>query len=333
MPITTSFHDAVILSIVEYSRVPGVGFHTGPGQVYDLLRRLIYDLTHITSSSGVPSQGEVKEILKKHQKKQCAVFGWGDNEEKHERKHCARWLTKVEKKLRKTEDLDDLTWCDVITYLMFIQSNCHHHGNQKYPKICKTPESFLNFFYKSKNGFDPEKTPEQCRGYPWSGSEGGSGNRNPEGDPWDTRRAGRKRDPTKEAELLSYYWVETFERDKKGLLMFHDLSIHQMGPYLLNPLPGCARDSKGPCLTIGWTSSRRDFIPWGAVLNLFREYHKLPPLSGEYFLGAMSTRNDIQPYAYNNKEKEKKGHCEIMTFVLAFSFVTIPFIVRSFSKK
>ena len=63
---------------------------------------------------------------------------------------------------------------------MFIQSNCHHHGNQKYPKICKTPESFLNFFYKSKNGFDPEKTPEQCRGYPWSGSEGGSGNRNPE---------------------------------------------------------------------------------------------------------------------------------------------------------
>ena len=34
-----------------------------------------------------------------------------------------------------------------------------------------------------------------------------------------------------------------------------------------------------------------------------------------------------------NKEKEKKGHCEIMTFVLAFSFVTIPFIVRSFSKK
>ena len=270
MAITTSFRESVILSIVEYCKEYDL-------MPYEVIFQLIYDLTHIISGSGVPEEGDVKETLKKHQMKQSAVFGWGDNEEKHVRKHCARWLTKVDRRLKKTKDLDDLTWFDVIIYLMFIQSNCHHHR-----KISKKPESFLNFFYKSKVGFDPEKTQEQCKGEPkWSGSSGGPGESSPLSSrySWDLILGSRKRYPTDKAELLSYYWVGAFERDKEELLMFHDLSIR----------PG------EPRRTIGWTSRLTDFIPWGGVLNRLREYHDLPLLGCEYDLGIMSVRCSDYP--------------------------------------
>mgnify|MGYP001481883719 FL=1 len=275
MPITSPFHNAAILSIVDYSKEYNQN-------VFPLIGRLIYDLTGIISTSGHPLPGEIKEALEKHKMKQCAIFGWGDNEEKHQRKHCARWLMKVEKKL-KTNDLNDLTWCDVITYLMFIQSNCHHFGHRVVSKICKSPESFMNFFYKSKNGFEPEKTLEQCKGSNSSGSVEAHLLKYRDAS-WAIQS--RARDPSQKAELLSYYWVEAFYLDKKELLLFNDL----------------ATPTK-PRRTLGWTSRQHDYIPWGSVLNLLRSYYELPPLSGEYSLGIISAK---QP-AMNNQNEHKNN--------------------------
>ena len=282
MPITSSFHNAVILSIVDYSKEHNQN-------VFPLIGRLIYDLTCIISSSGQAISGEVKEALRKHKVKQCAIFGWGDNEEKHQRKHCARWLMKVENKL-KTDDLNDLTWCDVITYLMFIQSNCHHHGHVVVSKICKSPDSFLNFFYKSKNGFEPEKTPEQCKGSGSSGSVDAHLLKYRDAS-WVLKS--RARDPSYKAEPLSYYWIEAYYLDAKELLLFNDLATPTR-----------------PRVTLGWTSRQHDYIPWGSVLNLLRSYYELPPLSGEYSLGIISAK---QPYPYQpvmNNQNESKNNPE-----------------------
>ena len=258
MAVTQAFHDAVITSIASYAREESIN-------IYDLIRTLIVDLTHIISGSGRNAweAGNPERALDAYNRRLNAIFGWGDDMEKHKRKHCAKFLTKVDAFLKKEEEeWDDITWCDVITYLIFIQSNCHHRGKALHStQICKSPDSFLNFFHKSKNGLDvPPKFNQSENGLVISYT--------------------RSREGTKKAEYLAGWWVKVYKEDVHNLLMFHDLVENQ-------------EERR----TVGWTSrgfggiAEGDYLPWGAVINTLREYHRLPPLSGDYSVGFMQGRS------------------------------------------
>ena len=257
MEVPPTFHDAVITSIASYAREESVN-------IYDLIRTLIADLTHIISCSGREAweKGNLERSLKSYNRGLNAVFGWGDDKEKHKWKHCAKFLTKVDKFLKKEkEEWGDITWCDVITYLIFIQSNCHHGGKVlQSTKLCKSPDSFLNFFYKSKNGLDvPPKFTQSENGHVISYT--------------------RSREGTTTVEHLAKWWVKVYKEDVHDLLMFNDLVENHLDRN-----------------TVGWISRgfgldvEGDYLPWGAVINTLREYHSLPRLSGDYSVGIMQER-------------------------------------------
>ena len=269
MELPPTFHNAVITSIASYAREESIN-------IYDLIRTLIVDLTHIISGSGRNAweAGNPERALDAYNRRLNAVFGWGDDMEKHKRKHCAKFLTKVDTFLKKEkEEWDDITWCDVISYLIFIQSNCHHRGKALHStQICKSPDSFLNFFHKSKNGHFVSSTINQ--------SEDGL-----------EISFDRSREGTKKAEYLAWWWVKVYKEDVHNLLMFHDL---------------VEKDVERR--TVGWTSrgwnGNGDFLPWGAVINTLREYHKLPRLSGDYDVGVMQGRSSNEEiYTQNFRER------------------------------
>ena len=269
MEIPPTFHNAVITSIASYAREESIN-------IYDLIRTLIVDLTHIISGSGRNAweAGNPERALDAYNRRLNAIFGWGDDMEKHKRKHCAKFLTKVDMFLKKEKEAwDDITWCDVITYLIFIQSNCHHRGKTLHStQICKSPDSFLNFFHKSKNGHFVSSTINQ--------SEDGL-----------EISFDRSREGTKKAEYLAWWWVKVYKEDVHNLLMFHDL---------------VEKDVERR--TVGWTSrgwnGNGDFLPWGAVINTLREYHKLPRLSGDYDVGVMQGRSSNEEiYTQNFRER------------------------------
>ena len=269
MEISPTFHNAVITSIASYAREESIN-------IYDLIRTLIVDLTHIISGSGRNAweAGNPERALDAYNRRLNAVFGWGDDMEKHKRKHCAKFLTKVDMFLKKEKEAwDDITWCDVITYLIFIQSNCHHRGKTLHStQICKSPDSFLNFFHKSKNGLDvPPKFNQSENGLVISYT--------------------RSREGTKTAEHLAWWWVKVYNEDVIDLLMFHDLV-----------------ENHGERRTVGWISrgwnGNGDFLPWGAVINTLREYHKLPRLCGDYDVGVMQGRSSNEEvYTQNFRER------------------------------
>jgi len=269
MEVSPTFHNAVITSIASYAREESIN-------IYDLIRTLIVDLTHIISGSGRNAweAGNPERALDAYNRRLNAVFGWGDDMEKHKRKHCAKFLTKVDMFLKKEKEAwDDITWCDVITYLIFIQSNCHHRGKTLHStQICKSPDSFLNFFHKSKNGLDvPPKFNQSENGLVCSFT--------------------RSREGTKTAEHLAWWWVKVYNEDVIDLLMFHDLV-----------------ENHAERRTVGWTSrgwnGNGDFLPWGAVINTLREYHKLPRLCGDYDVGVMQGRTSNEEiYTQNFRER------------------------------
>ena len=273
MEISPTFHNAVITSIASYAREESTN-------IYDLIRTLIADLTHIISGSGRNAweAGNPARALDSYNKRLNAIFGWGDDMEKHKRKHCAKFLTKVDEFHKKTkEEWSDITWCDVITYLIFIQSNCHHRGKTLHStQICKSPDSFLNFFHKSKNGLDvPPKFNQSENGLVISYT--------------------RSREGTKTVEYLAWWWVKVYNEDVHNLLMFHDLVENHVERR-----------------TVGWISrgwnGGGDFIPWGAVLNTLREYHKLPRLSGDYDAGVIQgrrTNEEIYTQDFRKRVNEK----------------------------
>ena len=269
MEIPPTFHDAVITSIASYAREESIN-------IYDLIRTLIADLTHIISGSGRNAweAGNPERALDSYNRRLNAVFGWGDDMDKHKRKHCAKFLTKVDEFHKKAkEEWSDITWCDVITYLIFIQSNCHHRGKVLHStQICKSPDSFLNFFHKSKNGLDvPPKFNQSENGLVISYT--------------------RSREGTKTAEHLAWWWVKVYNEDVLDLLMFHDLV-----------------ENHAERRTVGWISrgwnGNGDFLPWGAVINTLREYHKLPRLCGDYDVGVMQGRtSNEEVYTQNFRER------------------------------
>jgi len=139
-------------------------------------------------------------------------------------------------------------------------------------QICKSPDSFLNFFHKSKNGLDvPPKFNQSENGLVISYT--------------------RSREGTKKAEYLAWWWVKVYKEDVHDLLMFHDLVEN-----------GVERRTVG-WISRGWNGNG-DFLPWGAVINTLREYHKLPRLCGDYDVGVMQGRtSNEEVYTQNFRER------------------------------
>ena len=286
--IDSKFHDAIILSIVVVTREnEGIGIFEiiklmisetnkilspgsvdfGPSSISKCVRLYIegeYCYPLISRQYGTPIDGTLKIYI------ECLV------------------------KIHESLNGDwEVSWYELLTYLLFIQSNCHHKGNINSHKLCMSPDSFLNFFYKSKNAFNP-----------WSRWEES-----------DNIRYGRPIEDipkTKTAELRGEWWVEAFKREKKILLMFETLAPSH---YL------------GRRLTTGWVvrgfkSEERDILPQGSVLNQLRRYYNLPELSGDYGLGCMSVNRDMS-YEFEVKKKdnfEKKDEgvivCELFNLAI-----------------
>tara|TARA_Y100000817_G_scaffold261931_1_gene216539 strand:+ start:90 stop:614 length:525 start_codon:yes stop_codon:yes gene_type:complete len=130
----------------------------------------------------------------------------------------------------------------------------------------------LNFFHKSKNGHFVSSTINQ--------SEDGL-----------EISFDRSREGTKKAEYLAWWWVKVYKEDVHNLLMFHDLVENDVERR-----------------TVGWISrgwnGNGDFLPWGAVINTLREYHKLPRLCGDYDVGVMQGRSSNEEiYTQNFRER------------------------------
>ena len=122
MTITAPFHNAIILSLVSISDKYGYG-------IFHLLQAMIRQTNRILSPGDYYLQDESPEYsIKKLQKGE-----WGGrlgtqphyqkSDMKHEISIYQEWIINVYKLFRKEQDKDDINWYDLITYLLFIQSN------------------------------------------------------------------------------------------------------------------------------------------------------------------------------------------------------------------
>ena len=143
---------------------------------------------------------------------------------------------------------------------------------------------FLDFFYKSKDGFHPLK--QWTR--PYEKPLGHLGFIQESKEP--TERAG--------------YWVESFEKEKKDLLMFNNWGTYAQGMEQRETTGWFARISK---------DRDGDIFPYGAVINQLRDHYGLERISGEYDLGIQETNR----VAYA-KEKELEAEIQkLKTDILA----------------
>ena len=280
MGVTSLFHNALIHSIVEMTK------ENEDISIFDFIRLMISETNWILSP-GARDFGD-ESVAKYVQKYINGVYSYplyvqfpqiGTPKEKSKEMYrdC---LVKIHETLNGNWEV---SWFDFITYLLFIQSNCHHKGNTNSHKLCRNSDSFLDFFYKSKSAFNPW--------LPWEKS--------------DRLRYGRdiKDIPeTKTAELRGEWWVKAFEREKDIFLMFETLAPSH---YL------------GKRLTTGWVVRgftdiiKGDFLPHGSVLNQLREHYGLPGLSGDYGLGCMSVQSDV---LYELEDKREKREIELYNF-------------------
>ena len=278
MGVTPEFHNALIHSIVEVKK------ENGDIGIFEFIKLMISETNWILSP-GERDFGDksVSNFVKKHIDGQYSyplISQHPDTLRERSLNLYRDCLVKIHKTLNGDWDV---SWFEFITYLLFIQSNCHHKGNNNSHKLCRNSDSFLDFFYKSKAAFNPW--------LPWEIS--------------DRLRYGRdiKDIPeTKAAELRGEWWVEAFEREKKILLMFETLAPSH---YL------------GRRITTGWVVRgfndiiKGDILPQGSVINQLREYYGLPGLSGDYGLGCMSVKSDV---LYQLEDKDKGEDTEIGLF-------------------
>ena len=273
MAVTSLFHAALIHSIVEITK------ENENIAIFDFIKLMISETNWILSPGERDFGDEpIAKYVKKHIDGQYSYPLIGLRREALRERSLDLYrdcLVKIHEALNGDWDV---SWFEFITYLIFIQSNCHHKGeNINSHKLCRSSDSFLDFFYKSKAAFNPW--------LPWEKA--------------DRLRYGRdiKDIPeTKTAELRGEWWVSAFEREKKILLLFETLAPSH---YL------------GKRLTTGWVVRgftdiiKGDFIPQGSVLNQLRRHYELPELSGDYGLGCMSVQSDVL-YELEDKEEEEK---------------------------
>ena len=266
MTITPLFHDALIHSIVEMTK------ENDDISIFEFIQLMISETNGILSP-GARDFGPslISKTVKRYIQGIHSYplisehYGFPKEKKKILYRDC---LVKIHEAMYAQLDV---SWYDLLTYLLFIQSNCHHKGDSNSHKLCRNSDSFLDFFYKSKSAFNPWLRWEES----------------------DRLRYGRDIEDipkTKAAELRGEWWVKAFEREKDILLMFETLAPSH---YL------------GKRLTTGWVvrglkAEEGDILPYGSVLNQLREHYGLPALSGDYGLGTMSVKDRVIKGVNNN---------------------------------
>tara|TARA_B100001013_G_scaffold278247_1_gene178355 strand:- start:63 stop:1025 length:963 start_codon:yes stop_codon:yes gene_type:complete len=262
MGVTSFFHNALILSIVEMTK------ENEDYSIFDFIKLMISE-TNMVLSPGARDFGPspVSKYVQLHIEGKYSYPLITQNHQlgtpmEEKRNLYSECLIKIHGHF---DGDHGVSWFDLLTYLLFIQSNCHHKGNpfSPTPKLCRNADSFLNFFYKSKSAFNP-----------WS--------------QWE--KSGLRYTPlmdyipaTKTAELRGEWWVKAFEREKENFLMFETLApSHYLG----------TRFTTG-WIVPGFNHEERDILPQGSVLNQLRRHYELPELSGDYGLGCMSVRSNV----------------------------------------
>jgi len=259
MVITSSFHNALIHSLVDMAREnENIG-------IFEFIKLMISE-TNWQLSAGERAFGpsSVAQYVQKHidGKYSYPLVSQHPGTRREKSMNLYRdCLINIHDSLDGDLDWPGVSWFEMITYLIFIQTNCHHKGNTNSNDLCLNPMSFLNFFFKSKSAFNP-----------W--------------EQWGRINDSPQMDIIKETETEEFrgeWWVTAFEREKEELLMFHTLSPTN---YI------------GIRFTTGWivrgfNKNDGDVIPFGSVLNNLREYYGLPMLSGDYGLGCMSEKKNI----------------------------------------
>ncbi|MBD23816.1 MAG: hypothetical protein CMG46_02260 [Candidatus Marinimicrobia bacterium] len=286
MAISPSVHNALILSIVKMSKEESI-------DIFDIIQMLISETNWILSPGArdfgrEPISNYVQNFLDGLYCYPLYVqFHWPES-----RSRCKvlyrDCLVLIHKSLSGGLYGDfwkEVSWYEFLTYLLFIQSNCHHKGNINSSRLCRNSDSFLNFFYKSKSGFNPLSQ-------------------------WENNGDKPRMNVIHKSNTNVFrapFWVKAFENEKRDLLMFDTLAPNH---YL------------GNRTTTGWTvrgGGRMDIIPYGCVLNQLREYYDLPLLSGDYGLGCMSESNyksskkTIDMIIDNEEQKRERAYniCDI----------------------
>ena len=276
--LSSTFHNALILSIVEMVKEnEGI-------RIFDFIQMMITETNSILSPGDInlgPSSVSmyVERYINGKYSYPLVSHHYGTPREKI-RILYRECLLKIHKHFNR--DWGGISWFDFLTYLLFIQSNCHHKGNpfSTTPKLCRSPDSFLDFFYKSKSAFNPWSQWEKLGVFRSTPGFADSS--------WDIENI----PPTKTSELRGEWWIKAFEREKKIFLMFETLAPSH---YL------------GNRFTIGWVVRRCDILPQGSVLNQLRKYYELPELSGDYGLGCMSERSHVFKGSYNKENGVEKN--------------------------
>tara|TARA_Y100000817_G_scaffold105093_1_gene82314 strand:+ start:613 stop:1509 length:897 start_codon:yes stop_codon:yes gene_type:complete len=282
MGVTSLFHNALIHSIVEMTK------ENEDISIFDFIRLMVSETNWILSPGardfGPSSVSKIVQrfvqgihsypLISEH-------YGTPKEKKRILYRDC---LVKIHETLNREWDV---SWYDLLTYLLFIQSNCHHKGNTNSHKLCRNSDSFLDFFYKSKSEFNP-----------WS--------------QWELSRLHYSPvmdyiQETKTAQLRGEWWVKAFEREKENFLMFETLApTHYLG----------TRFTTG-WVVRGFKPEEGDFLPQGSVLNQLREHYELPLLSGDYGLGCMSVTNKVLD-GPNLKDNDKDKDEVCVYFNLGF---------------
>ena len=272
MGVTSYFHNALILSIVEMTK------ENEKYSIFDFIKLMISETNWILSPGARDFGDEpIAKYVQLHIDGQYSYPLIGLRREALRERSLNLYRDCLVKIHNKFDGDHGVSWFDLLTYLLFIQSNCHHKGNpfSPTPKLCRNADSFLNFFYKSKSAFNP-----------WS--------------QWE--KSGLRYTPvmdyiqeTKTEELRGEWWVKAFEREKETFLLFQTLApTHYLG----------TRHTTG-WVVRGLKPGEGDILPQGSVLNQLRDHYGLPELSGDYGLGVMSVTSKL-PDEPEIKEKDKE---------------------------
>jgi len=278
--VTCEFHNALVLSISAVSDEEGVG-------IYDLIKILIFEMNREINCGYVdfgPSPVfKWLELLRDKKYIHPFMLRSHQNEARIRKKGLFnKCLLQMTKHMVKA-DWNDVSWFEFLVYLLFIQSNTHHFLPSPEKQdwvaapawLCRNSEVFLDFFYKSKDGFHPLKQ--------WTRV--------------DVKALGHLGFITasEEPKERAWYWVKRFEEEKRDLLMFNNWGGYAQGMEQRETTGWFARISK---------DRDGDIFPYGAVINQLRDHYGLERISGEYDLGIQETNR----VAY---AKEKELEAEI----------------------